>query len=221
MDNIIVSLLFGFVKLGLVVVGLTLIAIELSLPYEGIIASLSIGGLAVAFASRETLSNVFGAGVLAIDRPFKRGDYISAGGVAGTVEYVGIRSTRVRTGDDSVIIMPNGKLADAMVNNLGTRRHHLLHTTVPLPYATTAEQIESVMSGIRSLVDAVPEAAHPQTSLSVSGMSNDGIDIDVKYALDARRGGDESAIATKLTLDILRLCEKLGVRPIGSPQPAE
>ena len=133
MDNIIVSLLFGLIKLVLLIVGLVFIAIELSLPYEGIVASLSIGGLAVAFASRETLSNVFGAGVLAIDRPFKRGDYISAGGVEGTVEYVGIRSTRVRTGDDSIIIMPNGKLADAMVNNLGTRRYHLKHVTVPLP----------------------------------------------------------------------------------------
>ena len=221
MDNIIVSLLFGLIKLGLIVAGLTLIAIELSLPYEGIIASLSIGGLAVAFASRETLSNVFGAGVLAIDRPFKRGDYISAGGVDGTVEHVGIRSTRVRTGDDSVIIMPNGKLADAMVNNLGTRRYHLKHAVVPLPYSTTASQIETLLAGVRKLVDAVPEAAHPQTSIAVSGMSKDGIDFDVKYALDVSRGGDEVAIANKLTLDILRLCEKLGVRASGAAQAAE
>ena len=122
MDNIVVSLLFGVLKLALVAGGLTLIAVELSLPYKGIIASLSTGGLAVAFASRETLSNVFGAEVLAIDRPFKRGDYISAGGVEGAVDHVGIRSTRVRTSDDSLIILPNGKLSDAFVNNLGSRR---------------------------------------------------------------------------------------------------
>ncbi|MCJ2048767.1 mechanosensitive ion channel family protein, partial [Methylobacterium sp. J-070] len=211
-DNILVSLAFGFLKLVLIAIGFVLIAIELSLPYEGIIASLSIGGLAVAFASRETLSNVFGAGVLAIDRPFRRGDTISAGGITGTVEHVGVRSTRVRTGEDSVIIMPNGKLADAMVNNLGSRRVHLFQATLPLPYSTTADQIESLMSGARDIVDEVPQAAPDRTVVSVSGLNKTGIELSVKYGLDTRMGGDETEITNRLTLDLLRLCERLGVR---------
>ena len=97
-DNIVVSLGFGALKLALIAGGLIFIAMELSLPYEGVLAGLSIGGLAVAFASKETLSNVFGAGILAIDRPFRRGDWIIAGDAQGTVEHVGIRSTRIRTG---------------------------------------------------------------------------------------------------------------------------
>ncbi len=125
LDEIVVSLVMGACKLVLLAGGLLFIAQALSLPYEGVIAGLGIGGLAVAFASRETLSNVFGAGILVADRPFRRGDWIEAGDARGTVEHVGIRSTRIRTGDDSLLVVPNGKLADAAVNNLGTRRHRV------------------------------------------------------------------------------------------------
>ncbi len=212
MDNIIVSLGFGFLKLLVVAAGLTYIAMELSLPYEGIVASLSIGGLAVAFASRETLSNVFGAGVLAIDRPFRRGDYIATGDTKGTVEHVGIRSTRVRTPDDSLIIVPNGKLSDAIVNNLGTRRYHLNSATLPVPYTTSVPQLEALISGVRDLVADVPEAAKDRTSVSVSSLGPDGIDVVLKYGLDANRGGNETEIVNRLMLNILRLCERLGIR---------
>ena len=220
MDNIIVSLGFGFLKLVLVAAGLTYIAMELSLPYEGVVASLSIGGLAVAFASRETLSNVFGAGVLAIDRPFRRGDYIAAGDTKGTVEHVGIRSTRVRTPDDSLIIVPNGKLSDAIVNNLGTRRYHLNSAILPLPYSTSVPQLEALISGVRGLVADVPQAAQDRTSVSLSSLGPDGIELVLKYGLDANRGGNETEIVNRLMLNILRLCERLGVRAEGGAPPS-
>ena len=212
MDNIVVSLFFGFLKLGLMIAGFTLIAIELSLPYEGIIASLSIGGLAVAFASRETLSNVFGAGVLAIDRPFRRGDSILAGGVDGTVEHVGIRSTRVRTNDDSLVIIPNGKLADAFVNNLGSRRYHLGILKLPLPFSTGVSQLEALMQGVREIVDAVPEIVPQRTCVALSSIGADGLQLAVSYSIDASRGGDETSIVNRILLDVLALCDRLGVR---------
>src|SRR5277367_3873338 len=124
-DHVVMSLTFGALKFALIAAGCTFIAVDLSLPYESVLASLSIGGLAVAFASRETLSNVFGAGILAIDRPFKGGDWIIAGETQGRVEQVGIRSTRIRTLEDSLVIVPNGKLSDTIVNNLGARRYHV------------------------------------------------------------------------------------------------
>lgn len=212
MDNIVVSLLFGLLKLALVVIGLTLIAIELSLPYEGIVASLSIGGLAVAFASRETLSNVFGAGVLAIDRPFKRGDAISAGGVDGTVEHVGIRSTRIRTKDDSVIIVPNGKLSDANVNNLDSRRYHLGSLKVPVPFSTPPSQLEELIQGAREIVAKVPQIAAQKTSIALSTLDKDVVLLGLNYSVDVKRGGNDTVISNTILLDVMKLCERLGVR---------
>ncbi|WP_019906766.1 mechanosensitive ion channel domain-containing protein [Methylobacterium sp. 77] len=223
MDNILVSLGFGALKIALVGAGLTYVAMQLSLPYEGVIASLSIGGLAVAFASRETLSNVFGAGILAIDRPFRRGDWISTGDTKGTVEHVGIRSTRVRTADDSLIVVPNGKLSDAVVNNLGTRRFHLNSAKLPLPYATSVPQIEALVSGVRELVAEIPESAPDRTQVSVSNLSQDSIEVTVRYGLDVRNGANETEIVNRLMMNILRLSERIGIRGAngGAPAPAE
>lgn len=221
MDNILVSLGFGALKIALVGAGLTYVAMQLSLPYEGVIASLSIGGLAVAFASRETLSNVFGAGILAIDRPFRRGDWIATGDTKGTVEHVGIRSTRVRTADDSLIVVPNGKLSDAVVNNLGTRRFHLNSAKLPLPYATSVPQIEALLSGVRELVADIPESAPDRTQVSVSNLSQDGIEVTLRYGLDVRNGANETEIVNRLMMNILRLSERIGIRGTPVPAPAE
>jgi len=139
MDEIVVSLVLGACKLMLLAGGLLFIADALSIPYEGVLAGLGIGGLAVAFASKETLSNVFGAGILVADRPFRRGDWIEAGEARGTVEHVGIRSTRIRTADDSLMFVPNGKLADATVNNLGTRRHRVARAKLLAAHGTDAD----------------------------------------------------------------------------------
>lgn len=223
MDNILVSLGFGALKIALIAGGLTYIAMQLSLPYEGVIASLSIGGLAVAFASRETISNVFGAGILAIDRPFRRGDWIAAGDTKGTVEHVGIRSTRVRTADDSLVVVPNGKLSDAVVNNLGTRRVHLNTAKLPLPYETSVPQIEALVDGVKDLVAEIPESTPERTMVSVSSLSNDGIELTLKYGLDVRNGANETEIVNRLMMNVLRLCERLGIRRAaegGMPQAA-
>jgi MscS family membrane protein len=221
-DNILVSLGVGALKLALIAVGLTFIAMELSLPYEGMIASLSIGGLAVAFASRETLSNVFGAGILAIDRPFRRGDWISTGDTKGTVEHVGIRSTRVRTADDSLVIVPNGKLSDATVNNLGTRRFHLNTATVPLPYTTPASQVEATMTGIKKLIAAIPEAAPDRTFVTIGALNADSIEIQVKYGLNVRNTTNETEILNRLMMNILRLKENITMErsPTFAKEPA-
>jgi MscS family membrane protein len=212
LDNIMMSLAFGAIKLGLVVGGLVFIAIELSLPYNSLLASLSIGGLAVAFASRETLSNIFGAGILAIDRPFKRGDWIVAGDAQGVVEQVGIRSTRIRTGQDSLIVIPNGKLSDAILNNLGSRRYHLTSAKLPLSYATSASQIKAFQDGVKGLIGAMPQASLERSQVIVVALNPECIEVEVTVSIDSRKASDEITILDALMLEILRLGEQLGVR---------
>ena len=211
-DNIVVSLGFGALKLALIAGGLIFIAMELSLPYEGVLAGLSIGGLAVAFASKETLSNVFGAGILAIDRPFRRGDWIIAGDAQGTVEHVGIRSTRIRTGQDSLVIVPNGKLSDATVNNLGTRRYHFTTTKLPISYSTSADAIEAFAKGTQELVEGLPQALPQKSQVVVTALGRKGVELEVTLCLDGRSGINGPRLIDNLMLDMLRLGERLGVK---------
>ncbi|MFH1131857.1 MAG: mechanosensitive ion channel family protein [Pseudomonadota bacterium] len=115
----------------------------------GLLAGLGIGGLALALAAKTTVENLLGGITIAIDRPFKVGDLIKVGDVRGTVEEVGIRSTRIRTWERTVVTIPNGQMADAQVENLA-RREKLRETiTVGVQYDTSLDQIRYIIDEIK------------------------------------------------------------------------
>lgn len=119
-----------------------------------IIAMLGIGGLAVGLASQDTVKNFFGSVMLILDRPFQVGDTIDIGAeLAGTVEEVGVRSTRIRSRDGSVFSIPNGDLANRTIRTVTARETIRDEITLGLSYATTPEQIETGVAIIRKLLD--------------------------------------------------------------------
>ncbi|HEY2133525.1 MAG TPA: mechanosensitive ion channel domain-containing protein [Acetobacteraceae bacterium] len=176
-DDILFTLLLAGARLGVVVAGFLAIAYFLSIPTGGILAGLGIGGL--AFASRETLSNVFGAGILVADRPFRRGDWITSGNIEGSVEHVGIRSTRVRTAQDSIVVVPNGKLSDSTINNLGTRRHRLVKTQLVITAGGTPERLDAFAEAIRRRIAGDAAFVAGRTDVGVSGITDIGIQLDL------------------------------------------
>jgi MscS family membrane protein len=218
LDEIVVSLVMGTLKLTLLAGGLLFIAQALSLPYEGVLAGLGIGGLAVAFASKETLSNVFGAGILVADRPFRRGDWIEAGEAKGTVENVGIRSTRIRTGDDSLLVVPNGKLADATVNNLGNRRHRVLNTKLLVAHPISPSVLAAFLDGLVATAAAVPDVRPGSAKAGMAAIGPEGVQVELTCCLDVRTTNDERTDRTALMLDVLRLAERMHVR-LGGQNP--
>jgi len=211
LDDIAVLLVLAALKIVLLAGSLLFVANALSLPYDGVVASLGIGGLAVAFASKETLSNVFGAALIATDRPFRRGDWINSGEVAGTVEHVGIRSTRIRTAADSLVFVPNGKLADATLNNLGTRRHRLCDLKSLLAYGTTAKQVDDFVAELANVVASLPASVPSRTLISVNAMTTDGIELGLICYLDVATQAEELSARTTLNMGMLRLAEKLDI----------
>ena len=211
MDEILVSLVLAACKLLLLAAGFVFVASQLSLPYDSVLAGLGIGGLAVAFASKETLSNVFGAAILVVDRPFRRGDWISSGDVQGTVEHVGVRSTRIRTAGDSLAVVPNGKLADATVNNLGVRRTKAVSVNLLLGYATDAATLEAFMAELATVIEQVPGTVPGSAKVGVSGLEADGIGVGLGCALDVRTAAEERDSRNALMLGVLRLAERRGI----------
>jgi small-conductance mechanosensitive channel len=218
-----VSLAVGGLRIAVVVGAFAYIADALGVPYSGIIAGLGISGLAVAFASKETLSNVFGAGILMIDRPFRHGDSIVAGDTRGTVEHVGIRSTRIRTAEDSVIVMPNGKLSDATINNLGTRRHRLVKMTLIVPYSVGADQIDGFKTALEALLGGHAAVVAHRVQVGAKTLVVEGVELEATFYLDVATTAAESEARHALVLEILRLADRLGVALSvqHAPAPAE
>ena len=126
-------------------------------PWAASIAGLGIGGLALALGAQKTLEHVFGAFALAVDQPFREGDFVKIDDVQGTVESVGLRSTRIRTPNRTVVAIPNGKLAEMRTETYAARDRLRLACTISLTYATTREQMGRVVAGLEETLRAQPK----------------------------------------------------------------
>lgn len=150
-DPIIAALLTGLAKTVVVIGTVLATADTIGVPYEGAIAGLGISGLALAIASRDTVSNFIGAAILLADRPFKRGDLVEVHQHLATVEEVGLRSTRLRTLEDALLVVPNAMLTDHIVNNLGKRRRRRIVLLIGLTYDTARPRLDAFTAGLREL----------------------------------------------------------------------
>ncbi|MCI0745624.1 MAG: mechanosensitive ion channel family protein [Verrucomicrobia subdivision 3 bacterium] len=146
-------------KVFVVVVAALVTSQNLGMNVTGLLASLSIGGLAVGLAAQDTLSNLFGAVALFADKPFRVGDRIQLDAIDGTVEAIGLRSTRVRNLDGYVVTVPNRTMANASVTNVSKRPNIKTVMNIGVTYDTPAERVEHAMK----LVDEIYRP-HPKTA---------------------------------------------------------
>lgn len=184
------------------------------------LTGLGVGGLAIGFGAQKTIENLFGGIMVISDKPVNIGDACRMGEVFGTVEDIGIRSTRIRTLDRTVISVPNGQLAAMSLESFARRDRFRFQHTVGLQRQTTTDRLQGVLAGIRRLLEAHPkvDAASARTRLiRFSGVS---LDIEVfAYVLEK----DESAflaIQEELLLAIMDVVDRSGTSFAGSlPAP--
>lgn len=119
---------------------------------KNFLTGLSIGGLTLALAAQDSLKNFFGSVMIFLDRPFQIGDWIVSDNISGDVESIGLRSTRIRTFHNSLITVPNSKLADFTLDNMGKRRFRRFKTVIKLKYSTPSEKIDQFTKKLQELV---------------------------------------------------------------------
>jgi len=179
MDQIFVSLVAGLMQLAIVIGGVVALAEIMGLPYEGVITGLGVGGIALAFAARDTVSNLLGGAILMADRPFKQGDMIETDQGLSTVETVGLRSTRLRTLDDSLLIIPNAQLSDRAIFNWGRRRKRKLVLQIGLTYDTPRDRLDRFVERLREVYQAQDRADETSGWIGMTGFGPSSIDIEL------------------------------------------
>lgn len=148
----------------------------------GIIAGLGLGGMAVALAATDTIKNFIGFIMILIDKPFVVGDRINFDGHDGIVEFIGLRTTRVRRLDSHQVSIPNAKAVDSVLHNIG-RRHFLKRTLdIGITYDTPADKIERALQIVRDLLKD-HECSHSDTPPRVffTDLKGDNLNINVNY----------------------------------------
>lgn len=210
-DDILLAISLAVLRCVVVMVAALSVAYFLSIPTTSMLAGLGISGLAVAFASREALSNIFGAGVLLVDRPFKGGDWIRTDKFEGSVEDVGIRSTRIRTAEDSVMVVPNSKLVESMIDNRGTRRHRLVNMTILITGGASPENLDAFTEGVRQRMINDELFTSKRLDVRVASLSKVGVEVELNGYLDVSTRSSENEARHRLLIDVMRIAEGLGL----------
>ncbi len=211
LDDQLVPLLRKSLKLVIVVAGVLLILQNLNINVASLLAGLGIGGLAVAFAAKDTLANFFGSIMIFVDRPFQIGDWIVVDGVEGIVEEVGFRSTRIRTFYNSLICIPNSRFTDRPIDNYGARRYRRIFTTLGVSYDTTPEQMQAFVEGIRAIIRANPHTRKDYYEIHMSGFGAHALEVMVYFFFELPTWTDELRERHNVFLEIIRLAKDLNV----------
>jgi len=178
---------------------------------SGLLASLGIGGLAVALAAKDTLSNVFGSLMIIFDRPFRVGDWIVAGDMEGTVEEVGFRSTKIRTFAKTQITVPNNIVANLGINNFSRMPKRRIKLTVGITYATTPQQMRTVVERIRTLLREHPAIDQEFFLVNFTDFGASSLDIMVYCFTTTTVWGEYLDARQDVCLKIMDILEELGL----------
>jgi MscS family membrane protein len=197
-------------KVGLAAASVVTLLAELGYPVASLLAGLGIGGLAVALAARSTLENLFGAFSIGADQPFREGDVVKVEDFVGTVEAVGLRSTRIRTLDRTLISLPNGKLADMKVESLSARDRIRLACTVGLVYETTAQQMRAVLGGLESVLRKHPKIWPDSVVVRFKELAASSLDIEVMAWFLTRDWGEFQSIRQEILLQFMEVVAAAG-----------
>lgn len=175
-----------------------------------VVAGLGVGGLAVALAARPTIENVIGGLTLFADKPFRVGDLCRLGEDLGRVEEIGLRSTRIRTLERSLVSIPNADLAVMKIDNLGQRDMRLLQTAIGVRYETTPDQLRWVLAKTREMLLAHPKAWQDDMRVRFIGYGAYSLDIEIFVYLRCQSQPSFRAIAEDVYLRIMDIVNESG-----------
>lgn len=211
LDDQLVPLVRRALKIFVVLIGGLFILDNLNIPILPLLTGLSIGGLAFALAAQDTIKNLFGSLMIFIDKPFQIGDWITSGDIDGSVEEVGFRSTRVRTFRNSLVYVPNGKLADSTIDNHGLRVYRRYFTKIAITYDTPPALIETFVQGLKEIVKSRPDTRKDFFEIHFNEFSTSSLDIMFYIFFQVPTWSDELRGRHEVNLEIVKLAEHLGI----------
>lgn len=212
LDDQLVPLLRKALKTFVIVIGVLFILANFDFDVTALVAGLGIGGFALALASQDMLKNFFGSIMIFLDRPFQVGDWVVGDKIDGDIEEVGFRSTRIRTFHNSLIYVPNGKLADMTIDNYGERKYRRYKTYLAVTYDTPPESIDAFVEGLRMIVERHPNTRKDYFNIYLNEFADSSLNILFYIFFEVPSWPEELKARHEINLEIIRLAKKLGIR---------
>ncbi|MBL9204243.1 MAG: mechanosensitive ion channel family protein [Opitutaceae bacterium] len=194
-----------------VIFGVLMVAQSLGADVKAFLAGLGIGGLAFALAAQDTLANLFGSVVVAVDQPFKIGEFVRIGGNSGMVEDIGLRSTKLRGADKSLTIVPNKAVASESVVNLSRFTQRRVEQVIGLTYSSKAGDLQSIVDEFKAIILAQEEIDPTSVMVYFRDFSASSLDIWVVYMTKDGDFKKHMQVRQAINLAFMRCVEARGL----------
>ena len=206
--NLGIAAFMPWIKKTLVVVfvvfGVLIVAQSLGADVKAFLAGLGIGGLAFALAAQDTIANLFGSIVVAIDQPFKVGENIKIGAIEGMVEDIGLRSTKLRTPGRNLIVIPNKMVASEPIINNSRYVGRRVEQVLGLTYDTKAAQMDAIVTEIRRIITAEAEVDASSVHVYFRDYSASSLDVWLAYNVTSPDFAKHLALRQRLNLAFMQ-----------------
>ncbi|APR76223.1 Potassium efflux system KefA protein / Small-conductance mechanosensitive channel [Minicystis rosea] len=183
----------------------------LGYPATSLIAGLGIGGVAIALAAQKTVENLFGSLSIGIDQPFRIGDSITVDGLTGTVESIGLRSTRIRTLDRTLVTIPNGKLADMRIESFAARDRMKFACVLSLDRSAGPGTVRELVESVRSMLKAQPKI-WSDVNVSLAKIRDEAFDVEVLAWFQTTSPDEYLRLRQETLLGLLATVEQAGIK---------
>lgn len=176
-----------------------------------LLAGVGIGGAAIALASKDTIANVFGSVVVFVDRPFQVGDWVEISGQEGTVEEVGLRTTRIRTFANSVITLPNSTLTTSAINNWSRMKKRRIKLTIGVTYDSKAEQMEQAVKALREVLRNDDRIMQDFYLVNFNNFGPSSLDIFIYAFTKTTRWDQYMQVREEILIEFMKAIQGLGL----------
>lgn len=197
-------------KVAVAAIAIVALLSQFGYPVASLVAGLGIGGLAIALAGQKTVENLFGAFSIGADQPFREGDFVKVEDFVGTVEAIGLRSTKIRTLDRTVISIPNGRLAEMRLESFAVRDRLRLACIIGLVYQATAAQVREVLAGFEKVLREHPKIWPDAVIVRFQSFGDSSLNIEVMAWFQTSDWGEFQLIRQDTLLAFMDVVEKAG-----------
>ncbi|MES2003615.1 MAG: mechanosensitive ion channel domain-containing protein [Bacteroidota bacterium] len=209
-DNQLIVFFKDFFKVILVIIGVLLILrFSFNKQIGNLLTGLSIVGAAIALATRESMENLIASFIIFFDKPFITGDLVKVNGFTGTIEKIGLRSTRIRTTEKTFISVPNKQMVDTIVDNITLRTQRKVELRLELSLSATSAQLRALTPAIKTLLQK-PEILNTIVYLMDTGKNAHIVSVDYFTTMD-QSVEEFNTLREAINLEIIELLEKSGL----------
>ncbi|SFQ76349.1 mechanosensitive ion channel family protein [Hymenobacter arizonensis] len=210
LDNQFLPFAKDLLKVMVIIIGaLVILGEAFGVNVTALVGGLGIGGLAVAFAAKESLENLIASFTIFLDQPFGVGDLVTAGPVSGTVEKIGFRSTRLRTAEKSYLTVPNKSMIDKPLDNLSLRTSRRVGFTLTFDQKTTSTQLHDIITDSLAAMQAHPLVSQ-DVQIKFSALTLMGKEVNVQYFVDTTSYDQYIDVKEELNYRLVEVVEQHG-----------